>query len=140
MTQTASPASVANRLSFGRRRVESEPSGTAGFERTPGSPTGSQSFYHIRKDLYFSPSPSYATAGPTGRRRYSRRRHAKIHPPFDDTNCNFQGHYCPNPKALRSQYCEKHLDQGPSAGFNHCRYMKDGKPCGTLVQSFDTTS
>ncbi|CAL8123009.1 unnamed protein product [Orchesella dallaii] len=124
-------------LPFGRRRVESEPASAGSFERAPSSPSGSQSFYHLRKEIYFSPSPSYAATGPTGRRRYSRRRHARIHPPFDNTNCSFQGHHCPNTKTPGSQYCEKHLDQGPTAGYSHCRFMKDGRQCGAIYPSYD---
>lgn len=133
--------SAAAQLAFGRRRVESEPPGVSGgFEIAPGSPSGSQSFYHqVRKEVYFSPSPSYIATGPVGRRRYSRRRHARIHPPFDDANCFFQGHHCPNSKVPGSQYCEKHLDQGPTSGFSYCKYMKDGRQCGNLFSSFEAT-
>lgn len=138
---TASSISPTKRLTFGRRRIESEPTGGAiGFDipPAPNSPSASQSCYHIRKEIYFSPSPQYTTTGPTGRRRYSRRRHAKIHPPFDDAHCSFQGHHCPNYKVKGSQFCEKHLDQGPTSGYSHCRYMKDGRQCGILFPNDPT--
>ena len=98
------------------------------------SPFGGVSFSRFQ-----AASPSGSSTNGNSGRRYSRRRHSRMYPPFETSHCMYTKHFCAAPLEPGSTYCIKHVSEKYSPYYVRCAFVssKTGRRCQNMQYSRD---
>ena len=102
--------------------------------------TGRESpFGGVNFSRFQAASPSGSSTNGNSGRRYSRRRHSRMYPPFESSHCMYTKHFCPAPLEPGSTYCIKHVSEKYSPYYVRCAFVssKTGRRCQNMQYSRD---